>query len=209
MRSEKMRNLEMRCLAVGPAFMRSLDMVDIEIGYRKGTDRWIDPAIDAAASACIDTMLDFNQLYGEYVRDINMMLIETGMGRLELRVLRHIGPKGANSAWLRNYLDMDRAQVSRTLHFLEASRIVTLAREKPDRRVLQIRATARGQKLLDEFDRLLRPVAWRLLRELEPAERAALAESMSVLSGILRHRRHRSPANALVPYHVPRLRRAD
>lgn len=168
------------------------------------------PQGNAAAMARIDAMLEFNLLYGNYVRDLDMMLVEIGMSRVHPRLLRTIGRQGTTSAILHEVLDMDRAQVSRELHYLEATRHVTLERAPPDRRVLQVDLTSQGNEILDTIERRLRPVAWRLLRRLGEREQSRLARAMDDLSGILRHRRSTTAsANALVPFRIPRLRRAD
>ena len=168
------------------------------------------PHGNAAAMARIEAMLEFNLLYGNYIRDLDMMLVETGMNRVHPRILRTIGRRGTTSAVLHEVLDMDRGQVSRELHYLEATRHVTLKRALPDRRVLQVELTRQGEETLDGIERRLRPVAWRLMRRLGEREQRRLARAMADLSGILRLRRsNHASANALVPFRIPRLRRAD
>ena len=142
-------------------------------------------------------VMDFNALYCDYTRDISLFLIETGLSEVDARVLRRIGDMrdGTTAAWLRWSLQMDRGQLSRSLRMLEAHRVVRLARDGPDLRCQEVRLTPEGRQTLELMDEMLQDVA-----------RLSAMKSLSV---ILRHRRHRSTPHALVPFQIPRLRRAD
>jgi DNA-binding MarR family transcriptional regulator len=105
---------------------------------------------------------------------------------------------------------MDAGQLSRSLRMLEAHGCVSLAREAPDARYLQVHLTPEGVRTLGAIDRRMRDVAMRMMRRFSEEERAALVAAMGALSGILRHRRLWPPEkHVLVPFQVPRLRRAD
>ena len=52
--------------------------------------------------ARIEAMVEFNLLYGEYTRALDMLLVETGLSRVQPRLLRHIDRLGATSAVLRD-----------------------------------------------------------------------------------------------------------
>lgn len=167
---------------------------------------------DSEHKAQLDAVIEFNELYGEYTRDLREFLVELGLSRPDITVLRKMGSarEGTTSAWLRLTLDMDAGHLSRSLRMLEAHRFVTLRREQPDTRYLQVRLTADGLWLLDLIDQRMRDVASRMMRHFPAEDRVAIVSAMRALSGILRHRRlWPCENNVLVPFQVPRLRRAD
>jgi len=171
--------------------------------------RW--PAYSRDTRAEIDALLEFNDLYGAYLRDIDHTLYKLGLARPDVTVFRHICANGEamTADWLVYRYGIDRGGLSRNLRVLEGHGLVTLERRAPDRRYLHVKLTAEGRRFRGEVDRIAAQVAATLLDAIDAASRRQLMASLGLVSGILRHRKALAPDDDLVPHPISRLRRAD
>lgn len=97
----------------------------------------------------------------------------SGLGLNEWRVLSMIGlGYNSNNAELYRMLGFDRSTVSRTMGALESQGLLTLTRDKEDRRRLNIKLTAQGEQVYRKTLPVMRKRQMYLLSNLDETEQA-------------------------------------
>jgi DNA-binding MarR family transcriptional regulator/GNAT superfamily N-acetyltransferase len=131
----------------------------------------------------------FNRTVTERVGALNDRYLGRQRPLGEARLLWEIGPAAADVRELRARLLLDSGQLSRMLRSLERQKILRVEESAADRRVRQVRLTARGKKERRELDRRSNALAGGMLEPLSERQRqrllAAMAEVESLLSASL------------------------
>ena len=96
-------------------------------------------------------------------------------------------------------LYLDKSTASRVVSTLERKRYVSRTAHPDDGRAVLLEATAAGQRLYERIKRTLLEEEKELLRDFEPAVRAAAAEIMSRLARVAASRSGLAPKACCVP----------
>jgi DNA-binding MarR family transcriptional regulator/N-acetylglutamate synthase-like GNAT family acetyltransferase len=139
--------------------------------------------------AAIRQVRRFNRTVTERVGALNDRYLGRQRPLGEARLLWEIGPDAADVRELRARLLLDSGQLSRMLRALEGQKIVKVEESAADRRVREVRLTAKGKKERRELDRRSNVLAGGMLEPLSERQRqrllAAMAEVESLLSASL------------------------
>src|SRR5947209_14179325 len=105
-----------------------------------------------------------------------------------LRILRGAGLKGLACREVADRMVTRDPDITRLLDRLEARRLVTRSRDGLDRRVITVRITEKGLKLLEKLDQPILELHWRQLR---PLRDRLLSTLIDILDSVRRQQSHR------------------
>ena len=149
-----------------------------------------------------DALRRFTRFYTARIGALGGGHLGTPYSLTEARILFELGGHGpATSAGLAQTLEIDPAQVSRTVARLDRSGLVTRSRSDADRRAHLLTLTARGTREFTKLDTRSRTRAAHLLEPLPEDRRARLLAAMRAIEEVL------SAAPAPVPTVVIRAHR--
>jgi DNA-binding MarR family transcriptional regulator/GNAT superfamily N-acetyltransferase len=127
----------------------------------------------------------FNRTVTERVGALNDEFLGRGRPLGEARVLREIGPGGADVRELRRRLSLDSGYLSRLLRSLEGQALVATGRSETDRRVRHVQLTDAGIGEWNELERRSDELARTLLEPLGQRQRVALTTAMEAVERLL------------------------
>lgn len=140
----------------------------------------------ATDATTTDAVRRFNRFYTARIGALGGGHLGTPHSLTEARLLFELGGGGpATSAALAQALEIDPAQVSRTVARLDRAGLVTRARSKDDRRAHLLVLTGLGRRQFTTLDTRSRRRAAALLDPLPPARRARLLEAMRAIEEVL------------------------
>ena len=148
-----------------------------------------------------DAVRRFNRFYTARIGALGGGHLGTPHSLTEARLLFELGDDGpATAAALAQALEVDPAQVSRTVARLERAGLVTRARSTADRRAHLLTLTAPGRRQFTTLDTRSRRRAAALLDPLPPAHRARLLEAMRAIEEVLSATPPTVPAVVIRPH---------
>jgi len=100
-----------------------------------------------------------------------------------LRILRGAGLKGLACREVADRMLTRDPDITRLLDRLEARGLVTRSRERLDRRVITVRITEKGLKLLEKLDQPILELHWRQLRHLGARRLRSLMSLLDLVRG--------------------------
>ena len=148
-----------------------------------------------------DAVRRFSRFYTARIGALGGGHLGTPHSLTEARLLFELGGDGpATAAALAQALEVDPAQVSRTVARLERAGLVTRARSTADRRAHLLTLTAPGRRQFTTLDTRSRRRAAALLDPLPPAHRARLLEAMRAIEEVLSATPPTVPAVVIRPH---------
>ena len=133
-----------------------------------------------------DALRRFTRFYTARIGALGGGHLGTPHSLTEARILFELGGHGsATSAGLAQALEIDPAQVSRTVARLDRSGLVTRSRSDADRRAHLLTLTARGTREFTKLDTRSRTRAAHLLEPLPEDRRARLLAAMRAIEEVL------------------------
>ncbi len=133
-----------------------------------------------------DALRRFNRFYTARIGALGGGHLGTPHSLTEARILFELGGHGpATAASLAQTLEIDPAQVSRTVARLDRSALVTRARSDADRRAHLLTLTAQGTREFRKLDTRSRARAAELLEPLPKEGRARLRAAMRAIEEVL------------------------
>src|SRR5215469_13443214 len=136
-------------------------------------------------SSMVGQVRRFNRVTTQRIGALNDAFLSRGRPLGEARLLREIGPDGADVRRLRSRLDLDSGYLSRLLRSLERDRLVVVEQSQADGRVRAARLTSDGVTERAELDRLSDDAAAAILRPLTPSQRSRLVAAMAEVERLL------------------------
>lgn len=128
----------------------------------------------------------FNRFYTARIGALGTRFLDTPHSLTEARVLYELGERGpATAAALGQTLEVDPAQMSRTVGRLVRARLVSRTRHDRDGRARQIALTARGRQEFGRLDERSAARAGALVSPLSPADRGRLLEALRTVESLL------------------------
>lgn len=119
----------------------------------------------------IDFVREFGDAWKRVQRLWEKNLASIGLTLTELRILRALSRDGPSPmAKMANELYMTPASITSLVDKLEAEKLVERVRSSDDRRVVKVRATAKGEDALDKGLKLYRRFMGRALESLSKDE---------------------------------------
>ena len=148
-----------------------------------------------------DALRRFNRFYTARIGALGGGHLGTPHSLTEARILFELGGHGpATSAGLAQTLEIDPAQVSRTVARLDRAGLVTRARSAADRRAHLLTLTARGTREFTKLDTRSRTRAAHLLDPLPADRRARLLAAMRAIEDVLSDAPVPAPAVVIRPH---------
>ena len=148
-----------------------------------------------------DALRRFNRFYTARIGALGGGHLGTPHSLTEARILFELGGHGpATSAGLAQTLEIDPAQVSRTVARLDRAGLVTRARSEADRRAHLLTLTARGTREFTKLDTRSRTRAAHLLDPLPADRRARLLAAMRAIEDVLSDAPVPAPAVVIRPH---------
>ena len=133
-----------------------------------------------------DALRRFNRFYTARIGALGGGHLGTPHSLTEARILFELGGHGAaTSAGLAQTLEIDPAQVSRTVARLDRAGLVTRARSDADRRAHLLTLTTQGTREFKKLDTRSRTRAAHLLEPLPEDRRARLLTAMRAIEEVL------------------------
>ena len=152
-------------------------------------------------SPTTDAVRRFNRFYTARIGALGVGHLGTPHSLTEARILFELGGHGpATSAGLAQTLEIDPAQVSRTVARLDRAGLVTRARSEADRRAHLLTLTARGTREFTKLDTRSRTRAAHLLDPLPADRRARLLAAMRAIEDVLSDAPVPAPAVVIRPH---------
>ena len=128
----------------------------------------------------------FNRFYTARIGALGGRFLGTPHSLTEARVLYEIGERGpATAAALAQALEVDPAQMSRTVARLVRGKLVSRTRHARDGRAHDIALTPRGRQEFARLDERSAARADALVRPLSPPDRARLLEALRTVETVL------------------------
>ena len=134
----------------------------------------------------IATVRRFNRLVTQRIGALDDHFLGRGRALGASRLLYEVGAEGGNLRELRGRLGLDAGYASRLAGALTRAGLVRIVRQDADRRVRQLRLTAKGRREVAALDALSDERAARLLSGLTPPQREALVAAMTNVHRLLR-----------------------
>jgi DNA-binding MarR family transcriptional regulator/N-acetylglutamate synthase-like GNAT family acetyltransferase len=134
----------------------------------------------------IATVRRFNRLVTQRIGALDDHFLGRGRALGASRLLYEVGAGGGDLRTLRRRLGLDAGYASRLAKVLARAGLVRVARQAADRRVRELRLTAKGQREVGELNALSDDRAARLLSGLAPRQRKALVAAMTDVHRLLR-----------------------
>jgi len=148
-----------------------------------------------------DALRRFNRFYTARIGALGGSHLGTPHSLTEARILFELGGHGpATSAGLAQTLEIDPAQVSRTVARLDRAGLVTRVRSAADRRAHLLTLTARGTREFKQLDTRSRTRAAHLLGPLRADRRAQLLAAMRAIEDVLSDAPVPAPAVVIRPH---------
>jgi DNA-binding MarR family transcriptional regulator/GNAT superfamily N-acetyltransferase len=145
----------------------------------------------------------FSRFYTSRLGIIEPKLLDSPWTLQEARIIYEIAQcPGCTATDLARALGLDAGFLSRTLQALQRRQIVARKASKADRRASEIALTAKGRAAFSELDSRSRHAVAALLGKLEPSERAAVVDAMTVIEQALDPPAQK-PAGFLLRSHRP------
>ena len=148
-----------------------------------------------------DALRRFNRFYTARIGALGGGHLGTPHSLTEARILFELGGHGpATSAGLAQTLEIDPAQVSRTVARLDRSGLVTRARSEADRRAHLLTLTTQGAREFRKLDTRSRTRAAHLLDPLPADRRVRLLAAMRAIEDVLSDAPVPAPAVVIRPH---------
>ncbi len=155
----------------------------------------------ATEATTTDAVRRFNRFYTARIGALGGGHLGTPHSLTEARLLFELGGGGpATAAALAQALEIDPAQVSRTVARLHRAGLVTRARSTADRRAHVLTLTVAGRRQFTTLDGRSRQRTAALLDPLPPASRARLLEAMRAIEEVLAAAAPAVPAVVIRPH---------
>ncbi|MEZ5294648.1 MAG: bifunctional helix-turn-helix transcriptional regulator/GNAT family N-acetyltransferase [Vicinamibacterales bacterium] len=140
------------------------------------------PAPDATTAA----LRRFNRFYTARIGALGGRFLDTPHTLTEARVLYELGERGpATAATLAQALEVDPAQISRTVARLLRGRLVSRARDPEDGRAHRLSLTAGGRREFQRLDARSAERAETLVSSLSASDRARLQDALRTVEALV------------------------
>ncbi|MGE0812619.1 MAG: GNAT family N-acetyltransferase [Vicinamibacterales bacterium] len=140
------------------------------------------PAPDATTAA----LRRFNRFYTARIGALGGRFLDTPHTLTEARVLYELGERGpATAAALAEALEVDPAQISRTVGRLLRARLVSRTRDPEDGRARRLSLTAGGRREFQRLDARSAERAQALVASLSGPDRARLQEALRTVEALV------------------------
>lgn len=137
-------------------------------------------------SDAADAVRRFNRFYTARIGALGVSHLDTPFSLTEARVLYEVGQRGrATSAELAQALEVDPAQVSRTVARLARARLLARQRAPADARALVLTPTPKGRAAFKRLDDRSRTRSADLLAPLASRARQRLLDAMETIQDVL------------------------
>jgi DNA-binding MarR family transcriptional regulator/GNAT superfamily N-acetyltransferase len=141
---------------------------------------------DATLESQIAAIRGFSRFYTSRLGIIEPKLLDSPWTLQEARIIYEIAQcPGCTATDLTRALGLDAGFLSRTLQALQRRQIVARKASKADRRASEIALTAKGRTAFTQLDSRSRREVGSLLGKLEPSQRAAVVDAMTVIEQAL------------------------
>jgi DNA-binding MarR family transcriptional regulator/GNAT superfamily N-acetyltransferase len=141
---------------------------------------------DAPLESQIAAIRGFSRFYTKRLGIIEPKLLDSPWTLQEARIIYEIAQcPGCTATDLARVLGLDAGFLSRTLQGLQRRQIVARKASKADRRASEIALTAKGRAAFAQLDSRSRHEVATLLGKLEPSQRAAVVDAMTVIEQAL------------------------
>lgn len=146
----------------------------------------MEPRAAAPSRTAIDAVRRFNRFYTARIGALGGRFLDTPHSLTEARVLYELGERGpATAAALAQALEVDPAQMSRTVARLVREKLVSRTKHARDGRAHQIALTAKGRQDFQKLDERSASRADALVAPLAPAARARLLQALRTVEELL------------------------
>lgn len=135
----------------------------------------------------------FEHVLGDVVLAINQkrqsILNQYGVGEMEVRIIRYLNEEEQKKMKeVGEHFQIKLSTLTSTIDKLEKNKLVKRKNSKDDRRVIFIKPTAKGQKLLADLDDIIRSLAESMVRDTNAAEFESVLKGMErVLAQVKAH----------------------
>ena len=135
----------------------------------------------------------FEHVLSDVVLAINhkrqSILNQYGVGEMEVQIIRYLNDEDQKKMKeVGEHFQIKLSTLTSTIDKLEKGKLVKRKNSKDDRRVIFIKPTAKGQKLLADLDDVIRSIAESMVRDTNAAEFEAVMKGMErVLSQVKAH----------------------
>lgn len=143
----------------------------------------------------------FNRFYTARIGALGGRFLDTPHSLTEARVLYELGGRGpATAAALAQALEVDPAQISRTVGRLVRGRLLSRTRHARDGRAHELALTARGRQEFRRLDARSAERAEALVAPLAPEARARLRDALGTVESLLGGEPPPAPAVVIRPH---------
>lgn len=154
-----------------------------------------------ATTAAVTAVRRFNRFYTARIGVLGMRFLDTPHSLTEARVLYELGERGpATAATLAQALEVDPAQVSRTVARLARRRLLTRTRDAADGRARRLSLTAGGRREFRQLDQRSAARAEAMVTPLTAEARARLEAAMQTVERLLAGQPEPPPAVVIRPH---------
>lgn len=162
----------------------------------------MEPRPAAASRTAVDAVRRFNRFYTARIGALGGRFLDTPHSLTEARVLYELGERGpATAAALAQTLEVDPAQMSRTVGRLVRGKLVSRTRHAQDGRAHQLALTARGRREFQRLDARSAARAEELVGTLDPSARGRLLDALRTVESLLGG--EPSPPAVVIRHHRP------
>jgi MarR family transcriptional regulator, organic hydroperoxide resistance regulator len=127
--------------------------------------------------------LQFEHVLSDLVLAINhkrqSILSHYGVGEMEVQIIRYLNHEEQKKMKeVGEHFQIKLSTLTSTIDKLEKGKLVKRRNSKDDRRVIFIKPTAKGQKLLADLDDVVRSIADQMVRDTNAAEFESMLKGM-------------------------------